>query len=277
MTRARRPAAARAGVGRRRAQEGSFLTEEQAPAAVFPDADHFDRHDVESTPALRERMTAGLDGSQPSLWEERYVVFDGARGGDRARPRAGRRGDRQAPADHLRRRRAPGSAACNDVAVMAYREAYGGEVRSTRFLRQYRGKAPGDAAAQRRRHHEHRGRHAVRRGGEPRRAQGTGPGGRPRSGRRRGRGRIGRSVAGDGRRWLAALVLLPCAARAAPQTQVHYVMGTYLRITADGGGAAAGMAACFQEARRLDDVFSRWSATSELSRLNATAPGRSAR
>ena len=42
------------------------------------------------------------------------------------------------------------------------------------------------------------------------------------------------------------------AAAAPPQTQVHYVMGTYLRITADGDGAAAGMAACFQEARRLE-------------------------
>ena len=71
----------------------------------------------------------------------------------------------------------------------------------------------------------------------------------------------------------AALVLLPGAAVATAGTQVHYVMGTYLRITADGDGAAAGMRACFQEVRRLDDVFSRWSETSELSRLNAAAPG----
>src|SRR5262249_7748720 len=75
-------------------------------------------------------------------------------------------------------------------------------------------------------------------------------------------------------RWMAmALVLLPCVARAVPDTQIHYVMGTYLRITAEGAGAAAGMQACFQEVRRLDDVFSRWTATSELSRLNAAAPG----
>jgi FAD:protein FMN transferase len=75
-------------------------------------------------------------------------------------------------------------------------------------------------------------------------------------------------------RWTAvALVLLPCVARAVPDTQVHYVMGTYLRITADGAGAAAGMQACFQEVRRLDDVFSRWTTISELSRLNAAAPG----
>jgi thiamine biosynthesis lipoprotein len=77
---------------------------------------------------------------------------------------------------------------------------------------------------------------------------------------------IGRSLA-------VALVVLPCVAGAVPDTQVHYVMGTYLRITAEGGDATSGMEACFREVRRLDDVFSRWSATSELSRLNAAAPG----
>jgi FAD:protein FMN transferase len=76
------------------------------------------------------------------------------------------------------------------------------------------------------------------------------------------------------RYWLAAcLALLPRAGWAEPLTQVHYVMGTYLRITADGPGAAAGMTGCFRDVRRLDEVFSRWSATSELSRLNAAAPG----
>ena len=62
------------------AQEGVFLREEQAPAAVFPGADHFARVEVESTPELRERMSAGLDGVHPSLWEERYVVFTARRG-----------------------------------------------------------------------------------------------------------------------------------------------------------------------------------------------------
>jgi thiamine biosynthesis lipoprotein len=75
--------------------------------------------------------------------------------------------------------------------------------------------------------------------------------------------------------WLAViLVASPFVAAAdAPATQVHYVMGTYLRITADGDRAASAMTACFQDARRLDGVFSRWSETSELSHLNAAAPG----
>jgi len=67
------------------------------------------------------------------------------------------------------------------------------------------------------------------------------------------------------------IALLPLAAWATPQTQIHYVMGTYLRITADGDGAASGMAACFREAVRLEHVFSRFDGTSELSRLNATS------
>src|SRR5262249_31724874 len=65
--------AALAGSGH--AQEGMFLTEEQAPRAVFPDADRVTRSDVDSTPALRERISAHLSGGQPSLWEERYPVF----------------------------------------------------------------------------------------------------------------------------------------------------------------------------------------------------------
>ena len=53
-------------------QEGVFLSEDQAPAAVFPDADRFARAEVESTPALRERMTRRASTAvQPSLWEER--------------------------------------------------------------------------------------------------------------------------------------------------------------------------------------------------------------
>ena len=43
-----------------------------------------------------------------------------------------------------------------------------------------------------------------------------------------------------GRSLAVALVLLPCVARAVLDTQVHYVMGTYLRISADGGDAASG-------------------------------------
>jgi len=127
-----------------RAQEGVFLSEEQAPAAVFPDADHFARSEVESTPALRERMSARLDGVRPSLWEERYVVFTATRGATPlGQALVVEEIGKHRPITFVVGLRPDGSV--NDVAVMDYREAYGGEVRSPRFLRQYRGKGPSDA------------------------------------------------------------------------------------------------------------------------------------
>ena len=72
------------------------------------------------------------------------------------------------------------------------------------------------------------------------------------------------------RRALAGLLaLLPTLAVGAPRTQVHYVMGTYFRISAEGPGAEEAMRRCFRDARRLESVFSRFDASSELSRVNA--------
>ncbi len=70
------------------------------------------------------------------------------------------------------------------------------------------------------------------------------------------------------------LLLAPVAASATPVTQVHYVMGTYLRITADGAGARPAMQRCFDDARRLDATFSRWDAHSELTRVNGSGGAR---
>ena len=72
----------------------------------------------------------------------------------------------------------------NDVAVMAYREAYGGEVRTPRFLRQYRGKSPGDPLRSGRDIKNIAGATLSVDAAEPGRPQGAGPGGRPRRGRR---------------------------------------------------------------------------------------------
>ena len=126
-----------------RAQEGQFLSEQDAPGAVFPDADHFDRQDVESTPELREKMTSRLDGTRPSMWEERYAVFAASRGNSAlGRAVVVEEIGKHRPITFIVGLKPDGSV--QDVAVMAYREAYGGEVRTTRFLRQYRGKAPAD-------------------------------------------------------------------------------------------------------------------------------------
>ena len=67
------------------------------------------------------------------------------------------------------------------------------------------------------------------------------------------------------------LAVLPTLAVAAPRTQVHYVMGTYFRISAEGAGAEEATRRCFREARRLETVFSRFDASSELRRVNAAS------
>ncbi len=77
---------------------------------------------------------------------------------------------------------------------------------------------------------------------------------------------------------LILLVLAASGAFAAPVTEIHYVMGTYFRITAehpDGISTRAAVHRCFAAARHYDALFSRFDASSELSRLNASsaAPG----
>lgn len=71
---------------------------------------------------------------------------------------------------------------------------------------------------------------------------------------------------------LAALaVAIPATAEV---TEIHYVMGTYLRVTVDdvdGDALRATMRRCFATVRDLDARFSRFQPDSELSRLNAGA------
>lgn len=123
-----------------RAQEGVFLTEEQAPAAVLPDATDVARTVVPATQDLRDRIRALLAQTALSVWEEAYVTF------------TARRGDavvgyaiiveeigKHRPITFVVGIRPDGTV--NAVAVMAYREAYGGEIRNKRFLNQYPGKA----------------------------------------------------------------------------------------------------------------------------------------
>lgn len=73
------------------------------------------------------------------------------------------------------------------------------------------------------------------------------------------------------KRLLLLLAMLVAQPATAAVTEIHYVMGTYLRITvdrADGGEVRAAMRRCFATARDLDDRFSRFQEESELSQLN---------
>jgi hypothetical protein len=126
------------------AQEGVFLTEEEAPQAVFPTADRLTRLEgVAVTEALRARIAAGLDGRRTSLWEEQYVVTRAERdGATLGHAIVVEEIGKHRPITFAVGLRPDGSVA--DVAVMAYREPYGGEVRSPRFLGQYQGRSPSD-------------------------------------------------------------------------------------------------------------------------------------
>jgi Na+-translocating ferredoxin:NAD+ oxidoreductase RnfG subunit len=129
---------------RAHAQEGQFLTDVEAPKAVFPQADRVERHDVTSTPALRDRMLAKLAGTTPSLWEATYPLFHVWHGSEvLGSAVVVEEVGKHRPITFVVGVRPDGTIA--DVAVMAYREAYGGEVATPRFLRQYRDRGPADA------------------------------------------------------------------------------------------------------------------------------------
>ena len=126
-----------------RAQEGNFLAEADAPAAVFPRAERFERRVVPVTPALRERVKARLDGVTPSIWEDTYVVFAAYRGtAPLGEAVIVEEIGKHRPITFVVGLRPDGTV--EDVAVMAYREAYGGEIRSRRFLKQYEGRRATD-------------------------------------------------------------------------------------------------------------------------------------
>src|SRR5205823_2236619 len=126
------------------AQEGVFLSEDEAPRAVFPDADAFARQVIPATPELRNQMRAFLGKITPSIWEEQYVTYKATRG-DRLLGYAiiVEEIGKHRPITFVVGVRPDGTV--NDVAVPAYREAYGGEVKSKRFLTQYRAKSMADS------------------------------------------------------------------------------------------------------------------------------------
>jgi hypothetical protein len=124
------------------AQEGVFMRAEDAPGALFPDAGEVANRTVVVTAELRARIRALLP-RPPSLWEAQYRIFTVTRG---------ERGPgfvviveeigKHRPITYAVAVDRGGRVA--DIAVLAYREAYGGEVRERRFLRQYAGKTLSD-------------------------------------------------------------------------------------------------------------------------------------
>jgi hypothetical protein len=121
-----------------------FLSEDEAPRAVFPEADRIERTDLVATETLREKIRAHLGSTKPSIWEPGYPTFTAWRG-DTLLGRAFvvEEIGKHRPITFVVGIRPDGTV--QDVAVVAYREAYGGEIRHKRFLAQYRKKGPGDS------------------------------------------------------------------------------------------------------------------------------------
>jgi hypothetical protein len=129
--------------GAARGQEGIFLGEADAPRAVFRTADAVTRDEVAVTPERRTAVTAELGGTPPSMWEERWIVFRATRAGtELGRAFVVEEIGKHRPITFVVGLRPDRTV--EDVAVMAYREAYGGEIATRRFLAQYAGKGPHD-------------------------------------------------------------------------------------------------------------------------------------
>jgi hypothetical protein len=122
-----------------RAQAGIFLTADEAPRAVFPEAADFERRSVPATPQLREAMTAALGPTRPSLWESEYTLSTARKDGKiLGYAVIVEEIGKHRPITFVVGARPDGGV--QDVALMVYREPYGGEVHNRRFLAQYRGK-----------------------------------------------------------------------------------------------------------------------------------------
>jgi FMN-binding domain len=122
-----------------RAQTGSFLTLDEAPHAVFSEGTSVEQRHVASTPQLREAIMADLGPTKPSLWEPDYVLFTVRRDGNLlGYAVVVEEIGKHRPMTFVVGVRPDGTV--QDVALMVYREPYGGEVRYPRFLAQYRGK-----------------------------------------------------------------------------------------------------------------------------------------
>lgn len=119
-----------------------YLTPEEALREIFPEAAATDTVTAVLTPAERTALEKKLGQALPS---DTVVVL-------RPRDAAGARLGYAVIGEEVGKYRpitfmvgADTALRVRNVEVLVYRESRGGEVRTSRFLRQYRGKSPGDA------------------------------------------------------------------------------------------------------------------------------------
>jgi Na+-translocating ferredoxin:NAD+ oxidoreductase RnfG subunit len=107
---------------------------------VFPGADHIERHTMALTPAEAESLLASTGRVQHDSLIEFMLPMDG------------KRVVGYAIIDNVPGKDQPitylvqftPDLEIRDIAILAYRESYGGEIRNTSWLEQFRQKKPGD-------------------------------------------------------------------------------------------------------------------------------------
>ena len=118
-----------------------YLTLEEAPKAVFPEADSFERRDVEVNDAMRRRMKKLIGRLKPTIWEPFYISFIAAKQEEEVIGYAVicEEIGKHRPITFIVAAHPDGSV--KDVALMTYREPVGEEVRYRGFLKQFSGKS----------------------------------------------------------------------------------------------------------------------------------------
>jgi Na+-translocating ferredoxin:NAD+ oxidoreductase RnfG subunit len=123
--------------------EKVYLSQEEAPKMVFPEAKEFEERVVESTPELREKIKGLIGRVEPSIWEKEYKTFI-AKSDSKVIGYAVivEEIGKHRPITFIVGVTPLGEA--GNIAVMVYRESYGGEIKAKRFLKQYEGKTLND-------------------------------------------------------------------------------------------------------------------------------------
>ena len=126
-----------------------YLSLEEAPKVMFPDADRVERKDVASDESLRARMKQRIGRMKPSIWEPFYVSFTAYKQEQVI--------GYAVVCEEIGKHRpitfivaTTPDLVVKDVSVMMYREPIGGEVRHQAFLKQFPRKNLEDPIAARR-------------------------------------------------------------------------------------------------------------------------------
>lgn len=240
-----------------------YLDLQEAPRAIFPEADDFEQHQIKVTPELGRRIKELVGRARPTIWEPFYYAFVAKRRGAII--------GYAVVCEEIGKHRAitfivgaTPDARVRDVAVMAYREPIGDEVRYRGFLDQFKGKSLDDPIMPYRDISNISGAtlsvralsRGVRKGLAVIRAHYL-------EGRGAGASGIG-------------LEKKPALSGAADGLVVrsHFLMGTVWEIAAHGARRDVLVRAieeAFAEIRRADELMSNYREESELSQLNRRA------